>query len=80
MTLRSEEIFTSLRKGQQVAGRYMGVEYTGTVRSAREHSRTGNREVEIDFPAPLTFRGDWDVRTGLILTGINEGDRIEVRS
>lgn len=65
-----------LRKGDAVRGRYMGVEFTGSVRSARLNERSRNIEVEIDFPAPLAgFRGrDWDVRTGVILTNLGDGD------
>lgn len=65
-----------LRKGDAVRGRYMGVEFTGSVRSARLNEFSRNVEVEIDFPAPLAgFRGrDWDVRTGVILTNLGADD------
>lgn len=73
-------MFKNIKKGSTVVGRYLGVEYTGTVRGVRRNDRTGLDEVEIDFPAPLSgFRGrDWDVRTGLILTGIDDGDYLQV--
>lgn len=72
-------MFYRLRKGDQVKGLYLGVEYSGTVRSVRLNERTGNAEIEIDFPAPLSgFRGrDWDKRSGLILIGVDEGDWIK---
>lgn len=56
-------------KGQSVKGVYLGVEFTGTVRSVRMNEVIRQVEIEVDFPAPLSgFRGrDWDVRTGLIL-------------
>jgi hypothetical protein len=73
-------MFKHIKKGHAVIGRYLGVEYTGTVRGVRRNDRTGLDEVEIDFAAPISgFRGrDWDVRTGLILTGIDEGDYLKV--
>lgn len=73
-------MFNQLRKGNQVEGRYLGVQYTGTVRSVRLNEGTRSTEVEIDFPASLSgFRGrDWDVRTGLILTGVGEDEYVRV--
>jgi hypothetical protein len=73
-------MFKNFSKGNKVNGRYLGVEFTGTVRSVRLNERTQNVELEIDFPSPLAgFRGrDWDVRTGLVLTGIDEGDYLKV--
>lgn len=78
ITTQSE--FESLRKGHQVSGCYMGVEYTGTVRSVCRNTYTKNLEVEIDFPEPRVFRGDWDVRTGLIITHVRDDERLEVLS
>jgi len=70
----------NIKKGNAVVGRYLGVEFTGTVRGVRRNECTGLNEIEIDFPAPLSgFRGrDWDVRSGLILTGVDEGDYLKV--
>jgi hypothetical protein len=73
-------MFKNFSKGQQVNGRYLGVEFTGTVRGLRRNERTGLDEIEIDFPAPMSgFRGrDWDVRSGLILTSIDEDEYLKV--
>jgi len=73
-------MFQNLKKGDAVKGRYLGVEFTGTVRSNRLNERTQNIELEIDFPAPLSgFRGrDWDVRSGVILVDLAEGDYLKV--
>lgn len=73
-------MFENFKKGNAVIGRYLGVDFTGTVRSVRRNECIGLDEIEIDFPAPLSgFRGrDWDVRTGLILDGIDEGDCLKV--
>lgn len=72
----NESSADNLRKGDAVRGRYMGVEFTGSVRSARLNEWTRNVEVEIDFPAPLAgFRGrQWDVRNGVIITALGEDD------
>lgn len=71
-------MFKNFRKGQNVKGSYLGVQFTGTVRSVRMNEMTRDVELEIDFPAPLSgFRGrDWDVRTGLILGGMGEDDYV----
>ena len=65
-------------KGNQVTGRYMGVEFAGTVRSVRMRDVTGLVEIEIDFPAPIQFRHAEDIRTGLILTNLGEDDYLKV--
>jgi len=69
-------MFKNLKKGNAVKGRYMGVDFTGTVRSVRLNEFTRNDSVEIDFAAPIMFRGG--KRTGLFLTNLGEDDFIKV--
>lgn len=65
-------MFGDFKKGDAVKGRYMGVEFTGTVRSVTLNEMSGNDRLEVDFPAPLMFRGG--ERSGLILTNLREDD------
>lgn len=68
-------MFKNFRKGQQVKGCYMGVAFTGVVRSVRLNEATKLDTLEIDFPKPLMFRGG--ERTGLYLTNLGEDDYVK---
>lgn len=69
-------MFKNFKKGNAVTGRYMGVEFTGTVLSVSLNELTGNDRIEIDFPAPLMFRSG--ERSGLLLTNLGEDDYLKV--
>ncbi len=65
-------MFNHFKKGDKVTGRYMGTEFAGTVRSVSLNELTRNDRIEIDFPAPIIFRGG--ERSGLLLTNLGERD------